>query len=263
MNLLNNALKYTDAGKVSLDVDYKDLDNDIIELIMTVKDTGIGIKKEDLPALFESFKRIDPEHNRKREGTGLGLNITKSFVQMMDGSIDISSVYGEGSEFTVHIKQRVIDRTKIGRFDDIKVSTDEKKYRVSFKAPSARILVVDDVKMNLMVMKGLIKQTEIKIDTAMSGNECLQKVKDNVYDIIFLDHMMPEMDGIETMKCMMEDNTHCNQNTPVIMLTANAILEMREQYLDSGFADYLSKPVPCEELEAMLLKYLPNEKVIV
>lgn len=263
VNLLNNALKYTDAGQVSLDFDYKDLDNDIIELIMTVKDTGIGIKKEDLPALFESFKRIDPEHNRKREGTGLGLNITKSFVQMMDGSIDISSVYGEGSEFTVHIKQRVIDRTKIGHFDDIKVSTDKKKYRVSFKAPSARILVVDDVKMNLMVMKGLIKQTEIKIDTAMSGNECLQKVKDNVYDIIFLDHMMPEMDGIETMKCMMEDNTHCNQNTPVIMLTANAILGMREQYLNSGFADYLSKPVPSEELEAMLLKYLPNEKVIV
>lgn len=261
VNILNNAVKYTDAGSVMLDIDYAELDDSNIELIVAVRDTGIGIKEEDLPALFESFKRIDLEKNRKREGTGLGLNITRSLVQMMDGSIDVSSVYGEGSVFTVRIKQKVTSKEIIGAYSEAASSPKGEKYQATFKAPNARILVVDDVKMNLVVMKGLLKQTEVGIDLAMSGKECLEKIEDNVYDIIFLDHMMPEMDGVETMKRIKENTTHCNQNTPVVMLTANAIIGVREQYLMSGFTDYLSKPVPWKELEEMLIKYLPSEKV--
>jgi len=261
VNLLNNALKYTDEGEVCLSLEFREIDNTKIELEMAVSDTGIGIREEDLSALFVSFKRIDPEKNRKREGTGLGLNITKSFVEMMGGSLNVESVYGEGSVFTVRIIQEVRDRETIGLFGDIESNTRKGKYEASFTAPTARILVVDDVKMNLTVMKGLLKQTGINIDMAMSGQECLDMIKNTQYDMIFLDHMMPEMDGVETMKLLQEDKNHFNQNTPVIMLTANAILGEKEKYISLGFTDYLSKPVQWKELEDMLVKYLPKEKV--
>ncbi len=262
INLLNNSLKYTDKGSVTLELDYQKLDSDSIELIMAVKDTGIGIKEEDLPSLFESFKRIDLENNRKREGTGLGLSITQSFVRLMEGSIDVSSVYGEGSVFTIRIPQTVVDATPVGKFKKESAKQEKKAtYHATFTAPTASILVVDDVKINLSVIKGLLKQTDIKIDTAVSGLECLEKVKENTYDIIFLDHMMPEMDGVETIRKMKEDNSHINLTTPIIMLTANAILGAKEEYLSDGFTDYLSKPVQWNELEEMLRNYLPEDKV--
>lgn len=261
INLLSNALKYTETGSVELMADFSKLDESHIELIMSVKDTGIGIRDEDKEALFESFKRIDLEHNRKREGTGLGLNITKSLVEMMHGFINVESVYGEGSTFIVHIVQEIKDSSGMGLYEDMVSKAGSKKYKASFKAPGAHILVVDDVRTNLMVIKGLLKQTEITVDTALSGAECLDIIKTQKFDVIFLDHMMPEMDGIETMKYIRDDKSHCNQDTPVIMLTANAIMGAKELYIDSGFEDYLSKPIDWHELEQILVKHLPEEKV--
>ncbi|MDO5155932.1 MAG: ATP-binding protein [Eubacteriales bacterium] len=262
INLLNNALKYTDQGSVTLDANFETTQDGNITLIMSVTDTGIGIKEEDLPLLFESFKRIDLKQNRKREGTGLGLNITKSFVEMMHGVIEVHSVYGKGSTFLIRIPQVVTADTKIGVFDTSLNAPKKKKFEPSFTAPEARILVVDDVAINLKVMKGLLKQTAITVDTASSGQECLNAIVDTLYDIILLDHMMPEMDGIETMDCIHQDHTHVNQATPIIMLTANAIIGAKEEYLKMGFIDYLSKPVHPQELDAMLIKHLPKEKVI-
>ncbi len=262
INLLNNALKYTDKGGVTLLVESKEISENQIELVFSVKDTGIGIKEEDLKLLFESFRRIDLEHNRKREGTGLGLNITKSLVEMMGGSIQVSSVYGEGSVFTVSIKQEVRGGEVLGVFKKEGTTTGKKKYESLFTAPEARILVVDDVKMNLSVVKGLLKQTRMQVETALSGEECLRMIQETAYDIIFLDHMMPEMDGLETMQRIKADTGHCNQSTPVIMLTANAILGAKEEYLGIGFEDYLSKPIQWKEMEELLMKYLPKEKQI-
>lgn len=262
INLLTNALKYTDKGSVTLDVGYNRLADDEIELILSVADTGSGIKESDLDALFVSFKRINLENNRKREGTGLGLNITKSLVEMMHGYIDVKSEFGKGSIFTVHIRQTVRDNKPIGDFGKENSSRKERKYQAKLKAPTARILVVDDVRTNLLVIKGLLKQTEIIIDTALSGAECLEMIRETKYDIVFLDHMMPDMDGVETIRALKADDSHVNTNTPVVMLTANAIIGAKEQYLDDGFTDYLSKPIDWQELESMLIRLLPTDKVV-
>lgn len=261
VNILTNALKYTDSGSVKLDVSYEKTNDDSITLIFTSTDTGIGIKEENLSHLFESFKRIDMKHNRKREGTGLGLSITKSFIDMMEGHIDVTSEYGKGSVFTIKIPQLVNSEETIGEFEVSSAPVKKKKYVATFKAPNARILVVDDVMMNLIVFKGLLKQTQITIDTVTSGSDCLEKIKRTPYDIIFLDHMMPEMDGIETLKYMKFNKEHVNQDTPVIMLTANAIIGAKDEYLKAGFNNYISKPVKSSELEAMIKSYLPASKL--
>ena len=261
VNLMNNAVKYTDCGSITLDVDYEQLDDDRVLLKFSVTDTGIGIREEDLPALFESFKRIDLEHNRKLEGSGLGLNIAKSFIELMGGTIDVSSVYGQGSTFTVHIPQLVKGDNKIGVFNMDNADSKKKKYVASFHAPNAKLLIVDDVPINIKVIKGLIRQTQVNIDAAESGPECLEKMATTKYDLVLLDHMMPNMDGVEVMKRLTEDKTHANQDTPIIMLTANAILGAKEEYLELGFAGYLSKPVHPDELEAMIVKNLPAELV--
>lgn len=261
VNLMNNAVKYTDCGSITLDVDYEQLDDDRVLLKFSVTDTGIGIREEDLPALFESFKRIDLEHNRKLEGSGLGLNIAKSFIELMGGTIDVSSVYGQGSTFTVHIPQLVKGDNKIGVFNMDNADSKKKKYVASFHAPNAKLLIVDDVPINIKVIKGLIRQTQVNIDAAESGPECLEKMATTKYDLVLLDHMMPNMDGVEVKKRLTEDKTHANQDTPIIMLTANAILGAKEEYLELGFAGYLSKPVHPDELEAMIVKNLPAELV--
>ncbi|MBQ0027311.1 MAG: response regulator [Lachnospiraceae bacterium] len=261
-NLLSNALKYTDKGMVTLDVDYNKIDEENIELVFTVSDTGVGIKEADKESLFISFKRINMENNRKREGTGLGLNITKTLVEMMHGYIDVKSEYGKGSVFTVHIRQEVRDRSAIGDFANAASGKKEHKYSSAFKAPEAKILVVDDVATNLLIMKGLLKKTEIIVETAQSGVDCLKLVREKKYDLIFLDHMMPDMDGIETIRAIKADTGHYNQDTPIIMLTANAISGAKEQYLGDGFADYLSKPIDWQELENMIMNMLPEKLVI-
>lgn len=262
-NFLTNAVKYTPEGEVEFIVDYEKLDNNSINLIFTVKDTGSGISEEDKDKLFESFQRVDEYHNRNIEGTGLGLTITKNLVEHMDGKIEVQSTLGEGSSFTAIIPQEFYGDETIGEFakrHDAYQKRQGTEYKELLHAPEARILVVDDMRINLTVVKGLLKKTEIKIDLALSGRKALDMMAKNKYDLVFLDHMMPEMDGIETLR-LLRDSRGINADTPVIALTANAIKGAEEEYLAEGFDSYLSKPVHGEDLEKMLLKYLPVDKI--
>lgn len=260
INFLTNAIKYTDAGKVNLSLDYRREEEDKIILIIRVKDTGQGITPEDQKKIFDSFQRVKEEQNRNIEGTGLGLSITKQLLDLMQGTVLVDSVYGQGSTFTVEIPQKIVIDEPVGENlysqDQDEMPVVEQEVVVY---PDCRTLIVDDVSMNLRVMEGLLKRTKIKIDTAISGKECLNRVCQKKYDIIFLDHMMPDLDGIETLKRMHMLEGNLNQDTPVIMLTANAISGAREEYLQAGFTDYLAKPVDGKHIENMLKKYLPEE----
>ena len=260
-NFLSNAVKYTKQGKVTFCLDYEQKSDEQIQLVISVADTGIGIREEDLGKLFTSFTRIEEKRNRNIEGTGLGLSLTKNLVDLMGGEVIVESTYGRGSCFTARIPQKIVDATPMGdfsrRYQQYLSSSDDDT--LSFSAPQAKILVVDDVEMNLKVIKGLLKETQIQIDTAASGRQCLERVKTTRYDVIFLDHMMPEMDGIETLQNMKLLKDNLNREVPVIMLTANAIVGAKEEYIQAGFTDYLTKPIQETELLAMLLKYLPEE----
>lgn len=263
-NVLTNAVKYTEKGSVTMNVSYKKEDEDSILLRFQVVDTGIGIKEEDLGKLFSPFERIEEIRNRTIEGTGLGMSIVKKLLALMDTRLEVHSVYGQGSDFSFEVKQKVISWEELG---DLKQKYKEylqslTRYREKFRAPQAQILVVDDTAMNLTVVKGLLKSTQIKIDTAESGKETLEKVKLKKYDAIFIDHRMPEMDGIETLAAMKELEGNLNTTTVCIALTANAGAGAREEYIEAGFDDYLSKPVNGEKLEDMLKQYLPKEKIL-
>ena len=262
-NLLSNAVKYTKEGTVIFSLKFQSTEADKLYLIITVTDTGIGIRKEDVGKLFESFSRVDEKTNRNIEGTGLGLNLTKNLVEMMGGEISVESEYGKGSRFTVRIPQKVINTEPMGDFlEQYKKFLNTSGGDVqSVLAPDARLLVVDDVEMNLRVIQGLLKATQIQIDTAMSGRECLKLVSKKQYDIIFLDHMMPDMDGIETLRRIRDMTDNPNEKTPIIMLTANAIIGAKEEYLRAGFQDYLTKPIREEELQGMLVKFLREELI--
>lgn len=260
-NLLTNALKYTKEGSISINVNGKKNDSEIT-LHFEVIDTGIGIKPEDIEKLFARFERIEEERNRNIEGTGLGMSITMQLLKLMDSELFVESEYGKGSKFAFDLKQKIVSDEPIGDLDkNIKKFPVEYKYDVFFTAPEAKILVVDDNMMNRKVFIGLMKTSKIKIDEAESGMECLEKVKENHYDIIFLDHMMPEMDGIETLKHMKESENKCI-GTPVIALTANAIMGAREMYMEAGFDDFLSKPVQPNKLDKMVERWLPQELVV-
>lgn len=261
INILNNAVKYTKEGMVKFLVKGIRTDNDFL-LMMQVKDSGIGIKEEDLNKLFDSFQRLDLEQNRNIEGTGLGLAITHNLVEQMHGRMEVSSEYGKGSVFTIYLTQEIIDSSPMGDFrqkseESAKQAVDSSQ---SFTAPDAKVLVVDDNKMNLMVVKALLKNTGIQITTCMSGAECLELTREEYFDVILLDHMMPEMDGVETLSRLKQSENPC-KNVPAIALTANAIVGAREEYLKAGFADYLSKPIEGSQLEIMLLKYIPQDKI--
>ena len=253
LNLINNAIKYTHEGSVTVDVSY---DKDTCMLRSVVRDTGIGIKEEDMKKLFSSFQRLDENKNRNIEGTGLGLSIAMKLAAMMNGNITVDSVYGKGTTFTAVIKQEVIDDTPIGDFatnvSKMHENTDE--YIPTLIAPEARILIVDDNEMNLEVISSLLEDTKIKITLAQSGKECIEILKEKSFDIIFLDQMMPQMSGIQTLDEL--KRLSLVKDTPVIALTADAIVGARENYINEGFSDYLSKPVMYEALEAILLKYL-------
>lgn len=260
-NLLTNAVKYTPSGFVKLSVKWNAISAEIGELIISVKDTGTGIKEENLENLFSSFKRIDEKRNRNIEGTGLGLAITKQLVELMNGEIIVNSEYGKGSEFTVKILQKVIVNENCGDFL-VKDSSRDEKESLEFTAPTASILIVDDVQINLKVVAGLIKNTNVQIDTAQRGYEAIDMIRKKKYDLVFLDHMMPEMDGIETLKELQISYAECIEGMPIVMLTANAIMGVEEEYLKAGFSDYLSKPVTREEIYKCMLKYLPKEKIV-
>lgn len=258
-NLLSNAVKYTEQGRVKITVKGIANENEF-RLILQVEDTGIGIRPEDIDKLFHKFERLDVIKNHNIQGTGLGLSITGQLVELMHGEIRVESTYGAGSCFTVSLPQQIVDNSPLGRIGEYH-STVKTRYHESFHAPATEILVVDDVEMNLILVRNLLKQTQIQIDTALSGEQCLKMCSRKHYDVIFMDHMMPEMDGIETLARMKKMLDSPNKNTPVIMLTANALTGMREEYLRQGFQDYISKPIQGDRLESLLLKYLPGDKV--
>ncbi|MBQ4232825.1 MAG: response regulator, partial [Lachnospiraceae bacterium] len=262
INLLSNAVKYTVVGSVSLDVSYEIVEDNIIFLKYTVSDTGLGIKDSDLDRLFQPFEKVDSNSNKG--GGGLGLSLVRKLLTMMDAELKVDSRYGEGSEFSFEVMQRVVKSDPIGGFSEAyNESVDSVQvYQEALHAPDAKILVVDDLKINLNVMKGLLKEINLKMDTATGGVLALKMMKKKKYDMIFLDHRMPEMDGIEVIRALKSDQENPNYETPCVALTANAVSGVREEYLKEGFADYLSKPVNYTKLEKMLIDYLPPEKVI-
>ena len=261
-NIVSNAVKYTRTGGISISVNMLEAlvaDKKRITLIMSVTDTGIGIAKEDIPFLFNSFQRVNEKENATIQGTGLGLAITKELVELMGGSIKVDSILGKGSRFTITIPQFVADPAPIGEFRR-EVLEQEKIYHESFRAPDAHVLVVDDVEVNIVVICELLKKTQIQVDTAVSGDEAIAMCTARKFDLILLDHRMPKKDGIETFREIRKDGQ--NTDTPVIMLTANALSGAAEQYRKEGFTDYLTKPIDSKALEQSLSKYLPADKVI-
>ncbi len=271
INIITNAVKYTETGSVDLDVEYEEVEQESLDEISTdqvllkisVTDTGIGIREEDMDKLTSAFERIDLQRNRTVEGTGLGISIVTSLLGMMDSKLEVSSEYGKGSKFSFAIRQKVVSREPVGDFSrrvrDSRIETGQ--YHEAFHAPNARILVVDDTRTNLTVIEGLLKQTQMQIDTATSGVEAIEKVRNSRYHIIFLDHRMPEMDGIQTFHAMEEMEDNLNKDVPVIALTANAISGSREMYVREGFDNYMSKPVDPTKLEEMILSYLPKDLI--
>ena len=265
INLINNSIKYTNKGSVTLKINGTVNDFDII-LHIAVIDTGVGIRSEDMDKLFEKFKRIEENRNRNIEGSGLGMNITAKLLSLMDSSLRVESEYGEGSTFYFDLQQVIVDEKPLGNIsfapdDEVETSLGV-DYKSSFSAPGAKILLVDDNSMNRKVFINLLKKTEIQIDEADGGYKSLEMTAAKKYDMIFMDHMMPDLDGIETFKRMRASEDDLNRETPVIILTANAISGAREEYIDIGFEEFVSKPFNPEKIEELMVTYLPSEKVI-
>ena len=268
INILNNAVKYTDNGSVSLSVKGKTDENAedgkrIVRLNISVSDTGIGISEKDIGKLFGKFERVDLEKNSTKEGTGLGLAITKMLLEMMDGNITVESEYGKGSTFTISLPQVILSDEPVGDFKETfeKNLEGKKSYHKSFRAPSARVLAVDDTKMNLIVVTEFLKETGIILDTAGSGKEAVKLALAGKYDVILMDQRMPEMDGVQTLQEIKKHKDGPNIDTPVICLTADAVVGARNRYISKGFNDYLTKPIDSVYLETMLRKYIPSEKI--
>ena len=262
VNLLTNAAKYTEKGSVTFRVSgERDAAAETVTLRFVVEDTGIGIREEDKERLFNHFERLDTVRNQSIEGTGLGLAIAKRLATLMGGDVVFDSTYGVGSVFTITIPQKIVRDEPIGDIE-ARLSGGETTpvYRASFTAPEANLLVADDNEMNLMVVKGLLKKTKVKIDAVTGGKAALDLMKVKHYDAVLLDHRMPDMDGVETLQAAKElPNV---EGTPFLILTADAITGMREYFLHEGFDDYLAKPVDGELLEQALMRYLPAEKVL-
>ena len=262
-NLLTNSVKYTKEGSITLKADAAGSNGQTVVLSIAISDTGSGIKESELHKLFNPFTRLDMMQNKHVEGTGLGLSITKRLVDMMDGKLTVESVYGEGSTFCFTVPQKIEDKELLGDYKErarrmLGARLVEKK---TFTAPEAQILAVDDNRVNITVVKGLLKRLKVQFDSALSGQECLDKVKKKRYDIILLDHMMPEMDGIETLRIMRQTEEYKKNRPVVIALTANAIVGAKEEYLQEGFEDYISKPIDSSRLEEMILHYLPDDLI--
>ena len=266
-NILSNAVKYTNKGSVSLTVrgeaDSKDAQNPLLHLTVTVRDTGIGIRPGDMDKLFNPFQRVDLGQNSTVEGTGLGLAISRDLTEMMGGTIRVESEYGKGSVFVVELPQKILSREPVGDFraryaEDILTSGE---YRESFHAPDARILIVDDTKINLVVAEGFLKSTQVQTDTATGGRQAVEMAFARPYDLILMDQRMPEIDGTEAARHIRGPENSPNRNTPIICMTADAIIGARERYISEGFDDYLPKPVSARDLEKMLVSHLPKDKV--
>ena len=250
-NLLSNAVKYTEQGRITFRVN-GEWKNDRYWLDISVIDTGIGIRKEELPQVFDRFKRLELDKTHYIEGTGLGLNITKQLVESMGGTISVQSEYGTGSCFSVSLPQNPVtkqDEALIEKEKKRATQVTETDYQ---RFPGAKILAVDDNRMNLTVLTALLKRSEVKVETATGGTECIEKTKQVKYDLILMDHMMPDLDGMEAFRIIREDGENLNHETPVVVLTANALDGIEEKYLAEGFAGYLSKPISVERLESLL-----------
>ena len=254
LNLLTNALKYTSVGGFSLTVIVESKDEEVCNIRISVKDTGIGVKPEDLDKLFVAYERLDEEKNNGIQGTGLGLDISRRFVELMEGKLWCESEYGEGAEFIFELSQKVVDEEEIGVFTEHSDEAEQGPYIPQFIAPEAEVLVVDDNPMNLQVVRNLLKATRVFVTTSESGEDALEKIKYGNYDVVFLDHMMPGMDGIETLEKIRE--TH--PDLPVYALTANAT-SGEEFYTSRGFTGYLTKPVDSKKMEQSIMKHLPEE----
>ena len=260
INLLNNAVKYTSEGSVTLSVRCERLSINRVRVWYSVEDTGQGVKKENIPYIFNAFRRVDEERNRYIEGTGLGLSIVQQLVSLMGGEISVNSVYTRGSTFIVRLDQDILSDEELGTFTLASRSRahDGEPYQQSFEAPDAHILVVDDNDMNLMVVTKLLAETKIQIDTASSGAECLRLTLTHHYDCILMDHLMPEMDGIECLHALRVQPAGLCQDVPVVALTANAGSDNQLLYRKEGFSGYLAKPVSGALLEAAVLSILPK-----
>ena len=263
INVLNNAIKYTKEGSVTLSVQCAKRSGDDISIVYSVTDTGMGIKKESIPYLFTAFKRVDEEKNRYIEGTGLGLSIVKQLVDMMKGNITVNSVYTKGTTFNIEIPQKAVSGDYLGELDIEKHHSlnRHKEYIQKFEAPDARVLVVDDNESNLLVVTKLLRSTGVKLDTATSGKDALQKTLDNKYDVIFMDHLMPEMDGIECEHKIRSQTGGMCREAKITALTANAGEDVRQMFRKEGFDGYLEKPVTGDALENELVRLLPDELV--
>ena len=257
-NICNNAVKFTNEGFVELDATFSEgSEEDTVFLEFAIKDSGIGIRKDDLELIFDKFRQVDMRLNRNVEGSGLGLSICKQLTALMDGELSVDSVYGEGTTFTVRIPQKVLNRNKLSNYL-VKHKQEEKKKSVIY-APSARVLVVDDNPVNLKILKGLLLHYEIDADIVDSGKAAVEAAEKCAYDIIFMDHMMPGMNGEEALKAIRQLPDKDKAEVPVIAVTANAIRGMRDEYLRKGFTDYLSKPVETDKIEQLLKEHLaPN-----
>lgn len=263
LNLITNAVKYTETGSVIIVFDYEDTLDGYVNLKVSVKDTGIGIKQDDMERLFSPFERVDEKRNRSIEGTGLGISIVKQLLTLMDSKLDVKSEYGKGSEFSFVVRQEVRDSAPMGDYEKSYIHSVEyaQSYHEQFTAPDARILIVDDIEMNLTVASGLLKNTEITIDTAISAKNALLHTEKRVYDVLFIDDRMPGMGGIEMLKELRSRKDNPNSTKPCIVLTANAIAGAKEKYMKEGFEDYLSKPIDAAQLEKTLMMYLPKDKI--
>ena len=260
-NILNNAIKYTKQGYVKTIVKGTN-QGDTFILHVTIEDSGIGIKEENIPYLFQSFERLDEFNNHSIEGTGLGLAIVKHLLDLMGGSVDVKSTYGQGSAFTVHIPQQVTGSATIRDYRQNQQTISKETINLDFSAPEAQVLIVDDNKMNLMVAKGLMERTKAKVTTCTSGEQCLDLMTKTRFDIIFLDHMMPDLDGVGTLKRSQILQGNLNRFTPIIALTANAMAGMREEYLKMGFTDYISKPIDSEQLYNLFYNTISKSKIV-
>lgn len=258
-NLLTNAVKYTQEGQVRLSFPEPVTTENGINLIIRVADTGEGIREEDIEKLFSPFDRIDQSKHTNIEGTGLGLAITQKLIAMMDGTIDVKSTFGKGSVFTVTIPQEVIDSTPVGVKERESDPVIKPENNDIFVAPNANILVVDDVDLNIKVARALLTATQVRIDDAASGDECIEMLQRKKYDLVLLDHAMPVKDGIQTIREIKELENPLNADTPIIALTANYSADAKNMYLSYGFVDYLAKPFTVEELQRMVAKYLKDK----
>ena len=259
INMLSNALKYTSEGTVKLTMKKVREDEGGVSIYVSVSDTGRGMKKEQIRNIFSPYERFDEQSNRTTEGSGLGMSISKQLLNMMDSDMQVESVYGAGSTFSFLVSQQVVDPEPIGEWRlkaDAPSGGDD--YRQKLHLPGIRLLCVDDTPVNLRVFQALLKGSKAQIDCVLTGTEALEKVRENRYDLIFVDIMMPEMDGIETLHHIREVDNPAAKETPVIAFTANALSGVKEQYIGEGFTDYLSKPIRAKDLEEMLMHYLPD-----